>query len=126
MTRYTTTWWRVVWRGVAHFVMNRRMVRRGVLDVGEPLVGPLVVAYGGVDKIDKLVLPFPYAQLLKILMFLFVFSLPLVLVDELGWTTPPVVMVVALAFYGLDSVGTRPIDPTHAAWSVGPPPCPRR
>jgi len=53
------------------------------------------------------VLPFPYAQLLKILMMLFVFSLPFVVVDELGVLTPPISMVVALAFYGLDSVGSE-------------------
>ena len=26
---------------------------------------------------------------------------------QLGWLTPPVVMIVALAFYGLDSVGAE-------------------
>ena len=107
----------------------------------------LVVAYGGIDKVDKTVLPFPYAQLLKLLMMLFVFSLPFVgasptlrralrthartqasrpakgsrrlsptdpprlprlaVVAELGVLTPLVSMVCALAFYGLDSVGSE-------------------
>ena len=37
-------------------------------------------AYNGIDKIDKVVLPLPYAQLLKIFLMFWVFSLPFVLV----------------------------------------------
>ena len=54
-----------------------------------------------------MVLPFPYAQLLKVLMLVYISTLPFVLVHEMGWGTPVVAAVVATAFFGLDQVGAE-------------------
>ena len=47
----------------------------------------LGAALGGAYKVGTMVLPFPYAQLLKWGLLLFVYSLPWVLVTDLQWMT---------------------------------------
>jgi len=54
------------------------------------------------DKIDKSQFPFPYAQLVKILCTLFVFTLPFVLHEECGHLTEVIVFIIAMGFFGLD------------------------
>ena len=60
----------------------------------------LVVAGGAIDKIDKMVLPLPYCQLLKIFQIFFVFTLPFVLALQLGLWTPIVAAFTAIGFFG--------------------------
>ena len=67
----------------------------------------LVVAGGAIDKIDKMVLPLPYCQLLKIFQIFFVFTLPFVLAPQLGLWTPIVAAFTAIGFFGLDQVGVE-------------------
>ena len=52
------------------------------------VINDLVGAYNSIDKVDKMVLPFPYAQLLKVLMLVYVFTLPFVIVEEVQLATP--------------------------------------
>eukprot|EP00929_Paragymnodinium_shiwhaense_P061882 TRINITY_DN30911_c0_g1_i2.p1 TRINITY_DN30911_c0_g1~~TRINITY_DN30911_c0_g1_i2.p1 ORF type:complete len:431 (+),score=51.88 TRINITY_DN30911_c0_g1_i2:136-1428(+) len=56
------------------------------------------------DKIDKTQFPLPYAQIVKLYLFLFVFVMPFVLAPETGWATPFIAGLAALGFYGLDEV----------------------
>lgn len=67
----------------------------------------LVAAYNGIDKVDKMVLPLPYCQLLKIFLFFWVYSLPLVIVGECGEFTPYIMALIATAFFGLDQLGAE-------------------
>jgi len=67
----------------------------------------LSAAFCGIDKVDTLVLPLPYCQLLKVFLLCWVFSLPFVLAAECGpWLTPTMTLIAA-AFFGLDHVGAE-------------------
>lgn len=67
----------------------------------------LSTAYCGIDKVDTLVLPLPYCQLLKVFLLCWVFSLPFVLAAECGLWLTPTMMLIAAAFFGLDHVGAE-------------------
>ena len=67
----------------------------------------LCSAFNGIDKVDKMVLPLPYSQLIKIFNAMWVFSLPFVIVAECGVFTPFVMSLIAVAFFGLDQVGAE-------------------
>jgi len=60
--------------------------------------------YWRMDSINKLQFPLPYEQIVKILVTIFVFLLPFMIVDGAGRLTPFVAAVVALGFFGLDAV----------------------
>ena len=75
------------------------------------MLDELVVAYNGVDKIDKSRLPLPYCQLLKIFQIFFVFTLPFVIAPVVGVWTPVVAVLCAVGFFGLDQVGVELEDP---------------
>jgi len=70
------------------------------------------------DKIDKTQFPLPYAQIVKILVIVWVFSLPFFLIAKSGSWTPLISALAALGFFGLDEVaeilespfGTDPND----------------
>lgn len=64
-----------------------RLSEEGVLHsstfmVVEEKIDKMLDAYNGIDKIDKLVLPLPYCQLLKIFLIFFVFTLPFTIAAE--------------------------------------------
>ena len=67
----------------------------------------LVDGYKGMCKIDKLVLPLPYCQLLKIFTLFFVFSVPFVLAPTVGLFTPWISLFLAAGYFGLDHVGAE-------------------
>ena len=67
----------------------------------------LVEALGGMHKVDTMVLPFPYAQLLRWSLLIFCFTLPFVISTELDWWTVPLCMFITCVFYGLDEVGAE-------------------
>jgi hypothetical protein len=56
------------------------------------------------EKIDKVQFPLPYAQIVKLLTFIYVFGLPFALVPQSGYLTPVIVLFAATGFYGLDEV----------------------
>ncbi len=67
----------------------------------------IVDGYKGMCKIDKLVLPLPYCQLLKIFSLFFVFSVPFVLAPTVGLFTPWISLFLAAGYFGLDHVGAE-------------------
>eukprot|EP00929_Paragymnodinium_shiwhaense_P009990 TRINITY_DN11446_c0_g1_i1.p1 TRINITY_DN11446_c0_g1~~TRINITY_DN11446_c0_g1_i1.p1 ORF type:complete len:485 (-),score=109.05 TRINITY_DN11446_c0_g1_i1:373-1827(-) len=58
----------------------------------------------GMNKIDKTQFPLPYAQIVKLLNLVFIFSLPFLIVHGTGYLTPCVCVLVAIGFFGLDEV----------------------
>jgi hypothetical protein len=50
-------------------------------------------------------IPFPYIQLAKLFTFIFLYTLPFALVEELEWLTMLAVLVLALGYFGLDAIG---------------------
>lgn len=81
-------------------------------------LGKLDECYSKMEDIDKNQFPFPYCQLIKLLLIFYVFGLPFVLEPSCGHMTPLVCAVVAVGFYGLDELaeildspfGTDPND----------------
>jgi len=57
------------------------------------------------DKIDTLALPMPYNQLLKTFLLAWTFTLPFVIAAEMAWFTPFAMLLISVAFFGLDQVG---------------------
>jgi len=70
-------------------------------------VDTLLDAYQCIEKIDTMVLPFPYCQLLKIFTIFFCFTLPFVLSVKLAAWTPIVCLFTSMGFFGLDQVGAK-------------------
>jgi len=64
-------------------------------------------AFNGMHKIDNLVLPLPYCQLLKIIMILWVYSLPFVIAADVGLFLPVIMGLTSMAFFGLDQLGAE-------------------
>jgi hypothetical protein len=58
--------------------------------------------FWAMNKIDKTQFPFPYAQVVKILCTLFVFTLPFSLHSRTGDLTEIFVAIIAMGFFGLD------------------------
>ena len=67
----------------------------------------LSMAKDGIDKVDNVVLPLPYCQLLKAFNLIWIYTLPFVIVAEVGTMLPLVMALIACAFFGLDSVGAE-------------------
>lgn len=78
----------------------------------------LMKEFGNMNRIDKTQFPFPYAQIVKILVIIWVFTLPFFIVDKCGPYTAVVTALAAIGFFGLDEVaeilespfGTDPND----------------
>jgi putative membrane protein len=59
-------------------------------------------AFWGMEKLDKVLFPLPYNQIVKILILTFTFLTPFTIVTACGWATPLIMFFVALGFFGLD------------------------
>ena len=55
-------------------------------------------------RIDKTQFLFPYAQIMKILLYFWMLVLPFILQLKCGSVTPAVVFLIAIGFFGLDEV----------------------
>ena len=67
----------------------------------------LLEAFQGMHRVHSVYLPLPYCQLLKIVMLCWVFSLPFVLVKEVGNFLPFIMFLVGISFFGIDQVGAE-------------------
>jgi len=68
-------------------------------------------ALGGAERILRTPIPFAYAQHIKIFLVLFCFTVPFVLVHDMGWGTPVACGLLALALFGIDEIGVEIEDP---------------
>lgn len=75
-----------------------------VLSIFNSQLSSIMENVQAMDKIDKTQFPLPYAQIVKILMFLYVFTLPFQVVAQCGHYTIFISALAALGFYGLDEV----------------------
>merc|ERR1711916_127926 len=64
-----------------------------------------------VKKVQEMVLPFPYAQLLMTFLIIFVNTLPFVIIQIFGGATPLITVTVAYALFGINEVGIQLEDP---------------
>ncbi len=91
-------------------------VREGRLDPMmasrmEALVCVLVDNQGGLEKIHRTPLPFVYAALIKQVLFLYLATLPFVLVAKMHFMAPLVVAGVSLGMLGIEEAGVEIEDP---------------
>jgi putative membrane protein len=77
----------------------------------ESLVGLLVDQQGGCEKIRRTPLPFVYAALIKEVLFIYLATLPFVLVPVMGFMAPLVLMGVSLGMLGIEEAGVEIEDP---------------
>lgn len=77
----------------------------------EQLIAELVSAQGGCEKIQKTPLPFAYVSLIKLLILVYLASLPLVICGKFGWFSPLVMAVVALGMFGMEETSVEIEDP---------------
>ena len=59
---------------------------------------------GGCERIRNTPVPWGYTVLLHRLVFFYCFALPFGIVEDVGWATPLVVMLVSQALFGLDEI----------------------
>jgi len=71
----------------------------------------LISAFNGVDKVASTPLPFPYAQVIYVLISLYCISTPFVLVDLYGLGMVFLTPLFFLAFFGLNAIGLEIEDP---------------
>ena len=108
-------------RSLSEWVRQRR--KAGKLDAlmateMERLLSDMVSAQGGCERIHRTPLPFVYAALIKLLLLVYLGTLPFVLVGRMDFAAPLVVAVVALAMLGIEEAGVEieaPFDrdPNH-------------
>jgi putative membrane protein len=94
----------------------RRRQQEGRLDgIGamaiDRVITDLVASQGGCERIHRTPLPFVYASLIKLLILVYLATLPFVLVARMGYASPLVVAVVALAMLGIEDAGVEIEDP---------------
>jgi putative membrane protein len=66
---------------------------------------------GGCEKIHRTPLPFVYAALIKQVLFIYLATLPFVLVATMNFMAPLVVMGVSLGMLGIEEAGVEIEDP---------------
>jgi len=77
----------------------------------EILIDILVDNQGGCEKIHRTPLPFVYAALIKQILFVYLISLPFVLVPMISFMAPMIVAVVSLGMLGIEEAGVEVEDP---------------
>jgi putative membrane protein len=68
-------------------------------------------ALGGCERIVRTPIPFAYAQHIKGLVSLFVFTAPFALVEAMKWHTPFAMAALSFALFGIDEIGIEIEDP---------------
>jgi len=77
----------------------------------EEHLSSLLAAWQAADKIVHTPLPYPYVQMLNILLVLFVFSAPFTFANRFGGFTPIMALLVAFALLGINAVAAEIENP---------------
>lgn len=94
----------------------RKNAVAGVLDPEmtrhcEAQIAELVNAQGGCEKIQKTPLPFAYVSLIKLMILVYLATLPLVICERFGWWSPILVGVLSLGMFGMEEASVEIEDP---------------
>lgn len=87
-------------------ILNPEMTRHFEAQIAE-----LVNAQGGCEKIQKTPLPFAYVSLIKLLILVYLITLPLVTCERFGWWSPILVAVLSLGMFGMEEASVEIEDP---------------
>lgn len=66
---------------------------------------------GGCERIKKTPIPYSYSMFIKRIIFIYIITLPLGLVDDFKWVSLPIVLFVFYAFAGLELLAEEIEDP---------------
>lgn len=77
----------------------------------ETLIGTLIDNQGGCERIHRTPLPFVYAALIKQILFVYLVTLPFVLVPTIKYMAPMIMAVVSLGMLGIEDAGVEVEDP---------------
>lgn len=77
----------------------------------ETLIGSLLDSQGGCERIHRTPLPFVYAALIKQILFVYLVTLPFVLVPTIEFMAPMIMAVVSLGMLGIEEAGVEVEDP---------------
>jgi putative membrane protein len=81
------------------------------LQIIDAAIGDIIDFFGGAERIMKTPVPFAYAHHIKGFLTLFCFTVPMALLDTMGWYTAPASAIVAYAMFGIDEIGVEIEDP---------------
>ena len=77
----------------------------------ETQIAELVNAQGGCEKIQKTPLPFAYVSLIKLMILVYLATLPLVICERFGWWSPILMAVLSLGMFGIEETSVEIEDP---------------
>jgi ion channel-forming bestrophin family protein len=77
----------------------------------EALIEVLVDQQGACEKIHRTPLPFVYASLIKQVLFVYLLTLPFILVPRMTFMAPLIVAVLSLGLLGIENAGVELEDP---------------
>ncbi len=77
----------------------------------ESQIAELVNAQGGCEKIQKTPLPFAYVSMIKLLILVYLITLPMVTCERFGWWSPILVAVLSLGMFGMEETSVEIEDP---------------
>jgi putative membrane protein len=104
----------LVARAMSEWVRSRQQEDRldwsGAMHI-DRIITELAAAQAGCERIHATPLPFVYASLIKLLLLLYLTTLPFVLVAKMAYAAPLVVAVVSLAMLGIEEAGVEIEDP---------------
>lgn len=90
---------------------QRDRIRIHQLTEMQNLLNGLVDCLGACERILKTPMPVAYAIHLKQLLLLYCLSLPFQIVENLGWWTAPVVVLISFTLFGIEAIGIEIENP---------------
>jgi ion channel-forming bestrophin family protein len=75
------------------------------------LVNSLVESIGACERIQNTPIPLAYAIHLKQLLLIYCLSLPFQMVEQVGWLTPIIVVLISFTLLGIEEIGIQIEDP---------------
>lgn len=89
---------------------NKKLTYMEYEAMSENLSG-LIMGFNGVDKVHNVPIPFPYAQMLVVLLSAYCFLSPFMMVQYFSWFTFLPCGVLTVAFFGINEVAIEIEDP---------------
>ena len=77
----------------------------------QELLNNLVDCLGGCERILKTPMPLAYAIHLKQLLLIYCLSLPFQIVNDIGWFTGPIVVLISFTLLGIEAIGVEIENP---------------
>jgi putative membrane protein len=99
-----------MYKQTQNIYQDRKMSGEDILNI-KPHLQALTDAAGACERIKKTPIPFSYNVFLKLLISVYVLSLPFSLVQDFGFFTILIVMVVTYTFAGLEMMADEIEDP---------------